>query len=156
MKFEPRLVVLVEKMRSAFNVGSVFRSCDAVGVDRLYLCGYSALPPHTKVVKTSLGSELSVPWEHHCDAILCAKMLQKQGYRLVALENAKEATNIFEANFTQDTCLIIGHEEQGVSALLLGIAQEIVAIPQYGMKNSLNASVALGVVLYEYTRKKMY
>lgn len=153
MSSQPKLMLALETVRSAFNVGSVFRSCDAAGIDKLFLCGYCAIPPHDKLVKTALGSHLTVPWEHHCSALLLVRWLQSQKVRIVVVENDVMASSVFDSTIKQDTCLVFGHEEAGVTQELINLADEIVTIPQLGKKDSLNISVAAGVTMYEYARK---
>jgi len=149
-----RLVVVVDNVRSAFNVGSIFRTCDAVGVDTLYLCGFSAIPPHPKVLKTSLGSEVHVPWEHHCQTSRCIYYLQQQGFEIVVVENVPQSPTLYQLPSHPRTALVLGHEKRGVSTEVQQMADKIVRIPQLGVKESLNVAVACGVVLYEYTKKR--
>jgi 23S rRNA (guanosine2251-2'-O)-methyltransferase len=151
----PNLYVMIEKIRSAFNVGSVFRISDSAAVDKLFLCGWTAIPPHPKVAKTALGSMNSVAWEHHCDALQLAKLLKTQQVKLVGLETTQDARSIYHTTFAQDTCLIFGHEEEGISAPLLSLCDEVVKIPHFGIKESLNISVAAGIAIYEYRRKQL-
>lgn len=152
----PKLYVLLEFVRSAHNVGSVFRACDSAGITKLFLCGWTAMPPHPKLAKTALGSEQSVAWEHHCSAVQLAVYLRSQSISLVALEVGADSEDIFTAPFERDTCLIFGHEELGVSEELLQLCDHVVAIPHAGAKSSLNVSVAAGVAIYEYVRKRDY
>lgn len=152
---KPALMVLLENIRSAYNVGSIFRTADSAGVARLYLTGYTAYPPHPKLEKTALGSLTSVPWEHHESAITVVQTLQKQGVRVLAAEVADVATSIYEIGFTEDTCLVFGNEVDGVSQELLSRVDGVVRVPMFGMKESLNVATAAGVVIYEFVRKRL-
>lgn len=152
----PKLYVMLEFIRSAHNVGSVFRICDSAGVDGLYLTGWTACPDHPKLEKTALSSTKSVSWEHHCSSLLLGKELKQRGVDLVAMEPGVASKDIFESSFERDTCLVFGHEEQGISEELLDLCDSVVQIPHFGMKGSLNVSVAAGVAIYEYVRKRTY
>jgi 23S rRNA (guanosine2251-2'-O)-methyltransferase len=147
------IYVALENIRSAFNVGSFFRTCDSAGVAKLFLTGFTAVPPHPKIDKTALGSVLSVPWEHHCDLIRLIKELQAQQVEIIALENTKAATSLYEISTTKSACLIFGNEESGVSQEVIKHADKVVKIPQFGIKESLNVSVAGGIAIYEWRRK---
>jgi 23S rRNA (guanosine2251-2'-O)-methyltransferase len=149
----PKLSLLLDRVRSAYNVGSIFRSAESAGVDKIYLGGYCAIPPNPKLLKTALGSYKTISWEHHCSALSCAKYLKSQGIHLIALETVPNSVNIFTTVFNQDSCLIVGHEESGIDQAILDICDEIITIPHYGAKDSLNVAVAAGVAVYEYRRK---
>jgi tRNA G18 (ribose-2'-O)-methylase SpoU len=151
----PKLYLLLDRIRSAYNVGSIFRSADSAAVDKLILAGFTCIPPHPKLHKTALGSLKSVSWEHHCQALPAAQHLKDSGFRLVALEPLPQAQSLYDATFTQDTCLILGHEESGVSPKLIDLSDQIVKIPHYGLKNSLNVAVAAGIAVYEFQRKRL-
>lgn len=152
-KSNTQLVVIVDNVRSAFNVGSILRSADAAGVDKVYLCGYTALPTHPKVLKTSLGSEQSVEWEHYCTTIGCIRHLKSEDFSIVAVENFSKGVSMLQAKTHPRVGLILGNEIYGVSDEVMQIVDEIVFIPQLGKKESLNVSVACGVILYEYSQK---
>lgn len=146
-------MVLLNNIRSAYNVGSIFRSAESAGVDRLFLTGYTAIPPHPKLDKTALGSIESVNWEHHCDPLKLAQLMKNQGVMLWAMEPTETAASIYELDVTGDICLVFGHEETGVMPELLALADQVVKIPQFGLKESLNVAVAAGVAIYECKRK---
>jgi tRNA G18 (ribose-2'-O)-methylase SpoU len=148
------LVVLLDNIRSAYNVGSVFRSCDSAGVDKLILTGYCAIPPNPKLQKTALGSIDNVAWEHHCDAISAIKYLKSQHIQIVCLETAREAQLLFDYHYQSDACLIFGNEEQGNDPRLLALADVVLKIPQYGVKESLNIASAAAVAIYEFRRQQ--
>ncbi len=153
---KPKLFVLLEDIRSAYNVGSVFRTCDSAGVSALYLTGYTAVPPEPKLHKTALGAIDSVPWEHHCDAFNLVRELQSHGCQVFACEPLPEAKSLYSQLITQDTCLVFGNEVRGISSKVLAQSDGIVSIPQLGSKSSLNIASAAAVVIYEYRRQISY
>lgn len=148
-----QLHVCLEDIRSAHNVGSVFRTCDSAGVDTLYLTGRSAHPPHPKLEKTALGSSRSVNWQYHPDINILFPQLKAQGITLVCLETTPQATSIFDTTISSDTCLIFGNEVSGISPNTLKAADQIIHIPHFGAKESLNVSIAAGIAIYEFKRK---
>lgn len=139
------LVVLVDNVRSLFNVGSIFRSADGAGISHLYLCGITPTPEHPKLAKTALGAEQSVPWTHYKNSLECAQLLVEAGYQLWALEATATATSIFTAPLpAAPLVLVIGNEVAGVDAGLLAVCAQVVALPMYGAKRSLNVATAFG------------
>lgn len=151
----PQLSVMLERVRSAYNVGSVFRTCDSAGVDKLYLTGYTATPPHHKLEKTALGSMQSVNWEHHCHAVSLAQYLRSQGMQIIALEPTKTSVSIYsqESSMTTPVCLIFGNEVAGITPELLKLSDQILHIPQLGIKSSLNVASAAAIAIYEASRQ---
>lgn len=152
---KPQLFIILENIRSAHNVGSVFRTCDAAGVAKLYLTGYCPYPPHPKLEKTALGAIQTVPWEHHSDTIQLIKQLKEDNVQIVSAEITDKSNSVFKSNFTKDTCIILGNEKDGVSQDALNLSDQVIHIPQFGKKDSLNISVAAGIVIYEYVRKSL-
>jgi len=150
----PKLFVIAHNIRSAYNVGSIFRSADSAGVDKLFLTGYSPSPDHPKVAKTSLGSEHYLKWEHHCGLISLLDLLKSQSVKIVGLETHIKATSIVEAAFDSDTALIVGNEVEGIPSQILDVTDEVIKIPHYGHKESLNVAVAAGVAVYLYQLKR--
>lgn len=148
-----KLSLCAEDLRSAYNVGSLFRTGDAVGIGCLYLTGRSAYPPHPRVLKTALGSQTSVRWEYHESSLDLLVHLKSQGYQLAALEVTPQATSLFSFTVTQDICLIVGNEVNGVSSQVLELVDSVMSIPMSGIKSSLNVSVAAAVALYECKRQ---
>ena len=140
--------VLAHNIRSLHNVGSIFRTCDGVGVSKLYLTGYSGVPPRKEITKTALGADDSVPWEFHKDPVSVVKMLKKDGVQIVALEKNKKSTDIRKFNPKYPVCMIIGNEIDGVEENLLKLSDAVVHIPMHGKKESLNVSVAFGIGIY--------
>ena len=150
----PRLPIsiLVENVRSVHNVGSIFRSADGFGADKIYLTGYTAYPPREDLSKTALGSEDAVPWEHFEDPIDAAKKIIKEGISLVLLEQTVQSKPIYELDWSFPVCFIVGNEVKGVSEELSKLATIHAEIPMRGVKQSLNVSVATGVAGYEFSR----
>ena len=150
----PRLPIsiLVENVRSVHNVGSIFRSADGFGADRIYLTGYTACPPREDLSKTALGSEKVVPWEHFKNPMDAAKKILKQGILLVLLEQTVQSKPIYDIQWKFPVCFIVGNEVTGVSEKLSDMADIHAEIPMRGIKQSLNVSVATGVAGYEFSR----
>ena len=145
--------VLLDDVRSAYNVGAFFRSADACGAARLHLCGFTARPPHAKIAKTALGAESSVRWEGHEDAAAVVRALQSSGCGVAAIETSLRAIDLFEWQPAFPVCVAFGHEVDGLRPEILDICDAHVRIPMLGSKHSLNVATAGGVVLYELLRK---
>jgi 23S rRNA (guanosine2251-2'-O)-methyltransferase len=149
----PPMHVMLENVRSVYNVGSVFRTCDSAGVTSLHLTGYTAIPPHPRLQKTALGSTQSVNWFHHCQSLSAALFLKSQGIQLISFETVPGATSLFDYHFNAPSCLIFGHEETGITPDLLELSDHIIRIPQFGIKESLNIASAAAVAIYECRRQ---
>ena len=146
-------VVIADNIRSLHNVGALFRTSDAVRLRHLYLCGITGQPPRDEIRKTSLGAEESVPWSYVRDPNPLVEELKQQGYQIIALEHTNSSCDFRRANYQFPVCLLIGHEYQGVGQSLLDKADVAVEIPMHGIKQSLNVSVAYGVMIYELLRQ---
>lgn len=147
----PILHVLLDNLRSAWNVGSIFRTADGAGVARLHLCGITPTPENTAVVKTSLGADKSIPWKHHRDGVAAANALLAQGCRLWALEGDPRARSIYgEENELpgEPLVLVVGNEVCGIDPGILDLCQRILYIPMQGSKRSLNVAVAFGIAAF--------
>jgi 23S rRNA (guanosine2251-2'-O)-methyltransferase len=143
------LVVVVDDLRSAFNVGAVFRTADAAGLAGVYLTGYSATPEHREVRKTALGAEDAVPWQHAADLGALLARLRSEGFTIAALERTPGAISPDEAELKDfPMALVLGNEVHGVKPEVLSAADVVVGLPQYGSKTSLNVAVAFGVAAY--------
>lgn len=145
--------VLLDNIRSMYNVGAFFRAADGVGLQKLCLCGITAHPPKNAISKTALGAEETVRWEHDWDALHMAESLRRSGFELAAIETSPEAVDLFEWQPSFPVCVAFGNEVEGVRPELLAMADTHVRIPMLGQKNSLNVATAGGVVLYELLRK---
>lgn len=142
---------LLDNIRSAWNVGAIFRTADGLGLDKLYLCGITPTPENVSVRKTSLGAEEAVNWEYLPNALDLAKRLKEEGCRLVALEQDSRAIPIKEYQHpisdSQAPILILGNEVTGIDPGLLDLCDQIVHIPMHGQKRSFNVEVAFGIAL---------
>lgn len=142
--------VIVNSIRSAYNVGSIFRTSDGAMVEKLYLCGYTPTPEKKEVTKTALGSQDSIDWEYVDDAKELVLKLKNEGIKICALELTKDSTPYDEIKFSDfPMCLIVGNEITGVPQELLDLCDATLEIPQYGIKQSLNVSVAYGISIFE-------
>jgi len=150
-KTNNEVIVIAHNIRSAFNVGSIFRTSDAAGIRKIILGGYCPSPPHPKLLKVSLGAEKSIPYEKCGQVWREAIDLKKQGYQIVALEKTKQAKNIFNFKPKFPLVLILGNEKRGLSPKILSYCDEVVFIPMKGQKESLNVSVAYGISIYQLT-----
>ncbi len=146
------LSVLMEDVRSAHNVGSVFRTADCLGLDQVYLCGITAVPPHKQIHKTAIGATNSVTWTYHQDQLALARDLQSRGNLLIALEQTYESISLEEIDLrpyqAKGIVLVLGNEVDGVSQDLVDMCDLAVEIAQYGTKHSFNVSVAAGISLH--------
>jgi tRNA G18 (ribose-2'-O)-methylase SpoU len=143
---------MLDNVRSLWNVGSIFRSSDAAGVRKLFLCGMTGRPPRPEIAKTALGAEETVPWEYSSDSATAVVRLKNLGVRIVALETSKGAVPFDGYSYEFPMCLVVGHEVDGISSQVLSLADATVAIPMLGSKSSLNVAVAYGIALYEILR----
>jgi len=141
--------VICDNIRSLYNVGSIFRTADALGVKKIWLCGITGTPEQRGMQKVSLGAEDSVAWEKAKNAWQVAEKLKKQGFQIVALELTKESVDVNMFKSKRKIALIAGNEVDGVSRSLLKRSDAIIHIPMKGVKESLNVSVAFGIAAYE-------
>lgn len=156
-RVNPPLAVLLDNIRSAWNVGSILRSADGFGFTHAYLCGITPTPEHDAVKKTSLGAEDFVTWSYHKDAVKLVKGLKLEGWKVVALEKDERASPISQfadSQFLDPIIFIAGSEVTGVDPELLDIADQIYYIPMHGQKRSFNVAVAFGVAGYAVSFSK--
>ncbi len=147
----PELEVLLDNIRSAWNVGSMLRSADGAGVRRVHLCGVSSTPDNPKVAKTALGAEKGLPWSFAPNGVVAARALKDQGLRLWALEGGPRAESLFEASADlhgSPLALVAGNELTGVDPGILDLCDRVVCLPMQGIKGSLNVAVAFGIAVY--------
>jgi len=145
--------ILLGNVRSLYNVGAFFRTADAAGCARLYLCGITGRPPKPAITKTALGAEETVAWEYRPQALPLISELKEKGHEIAAVETSNRAIDLFDWQPSFPVCLLFGHETDGLDAALLARADTHVRIPMLGRKHSLNVATAGGIVLYELLRK---
>jgi tRNA G18 (ribose-2'-O)-methylase SpoU len=150
------IIVVLENIRSAYNVGSVFRTADAFLIEAIYICGYSARPPHKEIKKTALGAEETVDWKHFKTAKEAVEELKNKKYKVFAVEQAEKSYKLQDINFKNDEkiAVVFGNEVTGVEQSTIDICDGCIEIPQFGMKHSLNIATAAGVVLWELVRNR--
>ncbi len=148
------LYVLLDNIRSMYNVGSIFRTSDSIMIKKLFLTGYTPTPEKKEVKKTALGATESVEWEYHKDPIDLIKKLKTEGIKIVALEITDESIDYTEVpqNFFP-MCLVVGNEITGIQNQILELCDLAIELPMYGIKHSLNVAVAYGIAVYELRRK---
>lgn len=145
-----KVVAILDNIRSAYNVGAMFRTADGAGLDHLYLCGMTPTPEHRKVAKTALGAQDVVPWSYHTNSRLAGLALKEAGFCLWAVEDTPGATWLFEASHRRggSLALVVGNEKAGVDPGLLAVCDQVLRLPMLGGKESLNVEVAFGIVAY--------
>jgi tRNA G18 (ribose-2'-O)-methylase SpoU len=146
-----QLEILLDNIRSLYNVGSIFRTADGAGVRQLHLAGITATPDNPKLTKTALGAASQMRWQYHLNGLDTAVALQKQGMRLWALEETPTAEPLFESEIVNDgraVLLIVGNENIGVDPAILQLCERTFSLPMLGLKDSLNVAVAFGIALY--------
>jgi len=151
------VIAVLENIRSAYNVGSVFRTADAFLLEAIYLCGYTAYPPHKEIKKTALGAEETVQWKHFRQVNDALADLRQLGYRIYAAEQTVSSLQLHQPGFGRDEkiAIIFGNEVTGVEQTTIDQCDGTIEIPQWGMKHSLNVSVAAGIVFWELVRSRL-
>ncbi|MBN1896050.1 RNA methyltransferase, partial [bacterium] len=151
----PRLPVsvILEDLRSAFNVGSIIRTADCARIEKVVFCGYTAHPPNKKLEKTSLGALPYAKWEHRADALEAVDGMKEAGIPVAALELTDRSRWIWDFTFPLPMALVLGNEALGVSQEVLRRSDFIIEIPMLGYKNSINVAVAFGICVYEIQRQ---
>ena len=144
---------LAEDVRSLYNVGSIFRTSDAAKINKLYLTGYTGSPPRREIEKTALGSTASVPWQHYKNTNDAVIELKNRNIKLIALEHTSESVPYNEFEYDFPLSILLGNEVDGLSEETISLADHSVAIPMFGLKQSLNVSVAYGIVIYHILHK---
>lgn len=145
------LIIILDNVRSLHNIGSVFRTADAFLIEKIYLCGITASPPHRDITKTALGATKTVAWEHRENALQLIEELQQQGIKILAVEQAEQAVmlNNFIPENPSKYAIVFGNEVKGVQQEIVSRADSVVEIPQLGTKHSLNISVSAGIVIWD-------
>jgi 23S rRNA (guanosine2251-2'-O)-methyltransferase len=147
------VTILLDNVRSLYNVGAFFRTADAAGVRKLYLCGITGYPPKRALAKTALGADESVPWEHTWDPLPVLRAIRDTGAEIAAVETAVHAIDLFDWAPRFPVCAVFGHEVDGIRPEVSALCDTHVRIPMLGAKHSLNVATAGGVVVYELLRK---
>ncbi|HMJ48769.1 MAG TPA: RNA methyltransferase [Ferruginibacter sp.] len=152
------VIAVLENVRSAYNVGSVFRTADAFLLQSVFLTGYTAHPPHKEIKKTALGAEESVAWEYFSKSSEAIAALKKDGYKVYAVEQVENSFSLEKLFFKEDekVAVVFGNEVTGVDEETISLCDGCIEIPQLGMKHSLNIAVAAGVVLWEIVRTRIF
>lgn len=149
------IIVILDNIRSLNNIGSVFRTCDAFLIEKIYLCGITAKPPHKDIHKTALGATESVDWQYKENTLTLIEELQNQGVSVATIEQAENAKmlNNFIPEKNKKIAVVFGNEVKGVQQEVVSASNYCIEIPQYGTKHSLNISVSCGVVLWDLFNK---
>lgn len=149
------LVVVLDNVRSLYNVGSVFRTCDAFRIEKLCLCGITAQPPHIEIHKTALGAEDSVEWYYYKDTMECVQDIKKEGYCVLSIEQCEGSTmlNDFRADSSSRYAVVMGNEVKGVQQEVVNQSDGCIEIPQFGTKHSMNVSVTTGMIIWEFAKQ---
>lgn len=149
------LIVILDNIRSLNNIGSVFRTSDAFLIEKIYLCGITAKPPHKDIHKTALGSTDSISWEYVEDTLTLIEKLKGEGVKIASIEQAENAMMLqdFHPNKDKKIAVVFGNEVKGVQQEVVSASDYCIEIPQYGTKHSLNISVSCGVVLWDLFNK---
>ena len=140
--------MVLNNIRSLYNVGSIFRTADGAGLEKIWLCGVTGIPPDTKISKTALGAEKNVPWEYARSAAECLKALKQKGYEIILLEQTRQSRAYQKFKPRGPLCLVLGNEIGGVGDELLPFCDQAIEIEMSGLKNSLNVTVAFGIAAY--------
>ncbi|MDK2982470.1 MAG: rRNA (guanosine2251-2-O)-methyltransferase [Chloroflexota bacterium] len=144
------LVIVLDNIRSLHNVGAIFRTADGFGVQELHLCGITPTPEHPRFAKTALGAQDVIAWQHHRNALKACEDLKNAGYRLLALENPPESTNLYAVNenvLENPLALVLGNEVSGVDPAVIALCDDVLAIPMQGVKNSFNVATSFGIAV---------
>lgn len=153
------LVVVLDDVRSLYNVGSVFRTCDAFRVEGVYLCGITATPPHPEIHKTALGGEDSVDWKYFKNTEDAVSELKKNGYYVYSIEQVEGSTKLQNLNLSHDLpdkkrfAVVLGNEVRGVKQSVVDLSDGCLEIPQRGTKHSMNVSVVAGIIVWEFAKQ---
>ena len=145
---EKSIYVIAHNIRSAYNIGSIFRTADAVGVDKIILGGYSPAPPHSGISKSALGAEKWIPFEKNAQTWRKIEYLKKDGFQIVAIEQSPKSVDYRKFKPKFPLALILGNEVRGLSRQILNRCDAVIEIPMIGKKESLNVSVAFGIAVY--------
>ena len=146
------VIVILDNVRSLHNIGSIFRTADALLIEKILLCGITATPPHPEMHKTALGAEQTVAWQYFQETKDAIKEITEEGYLPIAVEQTEKSTPLHLFHYTKQKkyALVFGHEVKGVQQDVVNRCREVIEIPQYGTKHSFNISVSAGIVLWDF------
>lgn len=149
------VAIVLDNVRSMYNVGSVFRTADAFRLNQICLCGITSTPPHPEIHKTALGAEDTVEWTYYQDTADAVIELRNQGYLIIAIEQVKNSITLEDFNIDMNNryALVLGNEVKGVQQQVVDLCDDCIEIPQYGTKHSLNVSVTAGIVMHHFALK---
>ena len=147
------VAIVLDNVRSLYNVGAFFRTADAARIAKLWLCGITGRPPKRAIAKTALGAEETVPWEHAWEPVPVIRSLRESGHEIAAVETSVHAVDLFDWSPRFPVCVVFGHEVEGIRPEVAELCDTHVRIPMLGAKHSLNVATAGGVVVYELLRK---
>lgn len=159
-----KITVILDNVRSQHNIGSTFRTCDSFLIEKIRLCGISATPPTAEIHKSALGAEFSVDWEYYKETLQAVEELRNDGYTIISIEQAENSISLENINTalsadktkflsgTKKYALIFGNEVKGVQQEVVNISDDVIEIPQLGTKHSLNISVSVGIILWEFCK----
>lgn len=140
--------LVLDDIRSAENVGAIFRTCDAVGVKKVYLCGITPRPPRSDIKKAALATYDSINWEYHEDAIVIINKLKTNGVKIVALEQSDVSLDYRNIKLKENIAIVVGNEVDGINSEILEVVDDIVELPMFGQGKSINVATATGILLY--------
>jgi tRNA G18 (ribose-2'-O)-methylase SpoU len=151
------LIVVLDNVRSLFNVGSVFRTSDAFLIEEIFLCGITSTPPHTEIHKTALGAETTVKWRYFQKTEDAVSYLKNENWSVVAIEQVEGSTMLsdFDFNANGKLAVVFGNEVKGVQQSVVNLCDNCIEIPQFGTKHSLNISVTAGIVIWEFAKNRL-
>lgn len=146
------LILILDNIRSLNNIGSVFRTADAFRIQKIFLCGITAKPPHRDIQKTALGATDSVNWEYAKETLDVVKTLKSKGVKIISIEQAENSImlNDFEFKASETYAMVFGHEVKGVQQKVVDESDAVIEIPQFGTKHSFNISVSVGICIWRY------
>ncbi|MEZ4778836.1 MAG: RNA methyltransferase [Flavobacteriaceae bacterium] len=145
------IIIILDNIRSLNNIGSAFRTADAFLIEKIYLCGITATPPHKDITKTALGATESVAWEYTQNTLEVVSNLKKENIQIIAIEQAENSVSLLDFKLQKNTkyAFVFGNEVKGVAQDVVNASDTVVEIPQYGTKHSLNISVSVGVIIWD-------
>ena len=149
------IVIVLDNIRSAHNVGSIFRTSDGFLIEKILLCGICPVPPNKDIRKTALGATESVEWEYYKDSLECIDHLKNKGFEIISVEQANKSTFLDKISYldSKKIALVFGNEVNGVSDDVISSSDKVIEIPQHGTKHSFNVSVSVGIVVWDIIQK---